>query len=119
MERVAQIFEGVGVAIIALGGAHALLQAVLQRAKGRSLMDDARTRFGRPMLLGLEIMVAADIIETVTVDRTLEGVLSLGVLVLIRVVLSFSLEIELDGMLPWRRARYEREQSAARGSAGD
>lgn len=68
---------------------------------------------------GLEVLVAADIITTVTVDRSLESVLSLGILVIIRVVLSFALEIELDGMVPWRKAQFEREESAARRSPSD
>ncbi len=118
-ERVGQAFEAVGVAIIAMGGAYALASAILVRSRGRSMVDDARVRFGRPLLLGLEVLVAADIIETVTVDRSLESVLSLGALVLVRVVLSFSLEVELDGMPPWRRARYEREATSDRGSPKD
>ena len=59
------------------------------------------------MLLGLEVLVAADIIKTVTVDTSLESVVVLGLLVLVRVILSFSLDVEIDGMLPWRRARYD------------
>ena len=120
MDTIAHTFEAVGVAIIAVGGAYALAHAALRRGSGRSIFDDARARFGRPLLLGLEVLVAADIIQTVTVDSSLENVLSLGVLVTVRVILSFSLEIELDGMPPWRRAEYRREGSAAaRRSASD
>ncbi|HEX9528627.1 MAG TPA: DUF1622 domain-containing protein [Streptosporangiaceae bacterium] len=56
------------------------------------------------MLLGLEILVAADLIRTVAVAPTLDNVLVLGMIVLIRTFLSFSLEIEIHGVLPWRRA---------------
>jgi len=120
MDSVAQAFEAVGVAIIAVGGAYALAHAAVNGVPGRSSFDVARARFGRPLLLGLEVLVAADIIQTVTVDNSLENVLSLGILVVVRVVLSFSLEVELDGMLPWRRAQSEREESvAARKSASD
>lgn len=111
-ERVGQVFEGIGVAIIALGGVYALGMAVLARLAGRSSLEEARAHFGRPLLLGLEVLVAADIIETVTVDRTLESVVSLGALVLVRVVLSFALEVELDGVPPWRRAEEERKEAA-------
>ena len=52
----------------------------------------------------MEILVAADIIETITIDRSLESIASLGLLVLIRVILSFSLEAETEGVLPWRKA---------------
>lgn len=108
MERVAKGFEVVGVAIILIGGAYGLLRAVSARFEGRSVFMEARTRFGQPLLLGLEVLVAADIIETVTVDRTLETVASLALLVLVRVILSFSLDIEIDGHLPWRRLDEER-----------
>jgi uncharacterized membrane protein len=63
-----------------------------------------RTVFGRSILLGLEFLVAADIIRTVAVEPSLENVAVLGVIVLIRTFLSFSLEVEIDGMWPWRRA---------------
>ncbi|HEX9517228.1 MAG TPA: DUF1622 domain-containing protein, partial [Streptosporangiaceae bacterium] len=56
------------------------------------------------LLLGLEILVAADLIRTVAVAPTLDNVLVLGMIVLIRTFLSFSLEIEIHGVLPWRRA---------------
>ena len=103
MERIAKAFEVVGVAIIVVGGAYGFVRAASARFEGRSVFTEARTRFGQPLLLGLEVLVAADIIETVTVDRTLETVASLALLVLVRVVLSFSLDVEIDGHLPWRR----------------
>ena len=108
IEDVARGFEVVGVAIILIGGAFGLFVAVSERSKGRrAFYDAARTGFGHPLLLGLEVLVAADVIETVTVDRSLESVASLGLLVLVRVVLSFSLDVEIDGTLPWRRALFE------------
>jgi uncharacterized membrane protein len=103
MERIAKGFEVVGVAIILIGGVYGFLRAISARFEGRSVFMEARTRFGQPLLLGLEVLVAADIIETVTVDRTLETVASLALLVLVRVILSFSLDVEIDGHLPWRR----------------
>jgi uncharacterized membrane protein len=63
-----------------------------------------RTVFGRSILLGLEFLVAADIIRTVAVQPSLENVAVLGLIVLIRTFLSFSLEVEIDGRWPWRRA---------------
>jgi uncharacterized membrane protein len=108
MEDVARGFEVFGVLIITIGGAFGLFVAVFERSKGRrAFYTAARTGFGHPLLLGLEVLVAADIIETVTVDRSLESVAGLGLLVLIRVVLSFALDIEIDGMYPWRRALFE------------
>lgn len=56
------------------------------------------------MLLGIEVLVAADLIRTVAVDPSLQSVAVLGLIVLIRTFLSFSLEIEMEGVVPWRRA---------------
>ena len=64
----------------------------------------ARNGLGRVILLGLEILILADIIRTITVDLTLVSAATLGVIVLVRTFLSFSLEIELEGTFPWRRA---------------
>ena len=105
MEDVARVFEAVGVAIIAIGSLYALLRSAVREHSGGSYFQDARRRLAHPLLLGLEVLVAADIILTVTVDRSLETVASLGILVLIRVILSFSLDIEIAGMLPWQRYR--------------
>jgi uncharacterized membrane protein len=113
MERIATVFEAVGVAIIAVGGLYGLVLPVVRREKGRSYFEEARRRLAHPLLLGLEVLVAADIILTITVDPSLESVATLGILVLIRVVLSFSLDIEIDGMFPWRRAEHTGGPSAA------
>ena len=64
-----------------------------------------RQEVGRAILLGLELLVAADIIRTVAVSPTLESVAVLSGIVLVRTFLSFSLEVELTGMWPWRRGR--------------
>ena len=63
-----------------------------------------RATFGRSVLLGLEVLVAGDIIRTVAVEPTLENLLVLGLLVLIRTFLSWSLEVEIDGRWPWQAA---------------
>jgi hypothetical protein len=63
-----------------------------------------RQAFGGTLLLALEILVAADLIRTVAVSPTLDNVLVLGLIVLIRTFLSFSLEVEINGAPPWRRA---------------
>lgn len=64
--------------------------------------EDFRRQLGRSILLGLEFLVAADIIATVAIKPSLESVAILGLIVIIRTFLSFSLEIELEGKLPWR-----------------
>ena len=63
-----------------------------------------RQAFGGTLLLGLEILVAADLIRTIAVAPTLNNVLQLGLIVVIRTFLSFSLETEIEGVAPWRRA---------------
>jgi uncharacterized membrane protein len=71
---------------------------------GKLAYRTMRQSFGGAILLGLEILVAGDLIRTVAVYPTLENVGVLAIIVLIRTVLSFSLEIEIDGVPPWRRA---------------
>jgi uncharacterized membrane protein len=115
MENVARTFEVVGVVIIAIGGLLALLQGLRDFDGAHTFFKTVRRGFGRPLILGLEILVAADIIETITVEPTLASVAALGILVLVRVVLSFSLDIEVDGVLPWRRAE---TKSAGQANAG-
>jgi uncharacterized membrane protein len=100
------MFELSGVVIIVGGFLLAAWRAVriaIGRNDGRLGYEEMKSVFGRTVLLGLEVLVAADIIRTVAVDPTLNNMLVLGMLVLIRTFLSWSLEIELEGMPPWRR----------------
>ena len=107
MERVARGFEALGALILVLGLAWSLvlaLSAWRRERNGGAGFVTMRRSFGAVLLLALEVLVAADLIRTVAVAPTLENVTVLGVIVLIRTVLSFSLEIEINGTLPWRRA---------------
>jgi uncharacterized membrane protein len=107
MGYVAQAFEVAG-AVVLLAGlvlAAALAIGVLRRTgDGRQAYRVLRQSFGGVILLGLEILVAADLVRTVAVEPTLANFVILGGIVLIRTVLSFSLEIEIEGVAPWRRA---------------
>jgi uncharacterized membrane protein len=107
METVAQVFEAIG-AIVLLGGlllALGLAVRVLRRSGDGALAYRVlRQSFGGVILLGLEVLVAADLVRTVAVEPTWDNVAVLGVIVLIRTVLSFSLEVEIEGVAPWRRA---------------
>src|SRR2546423_12601068 len=77
-----------------------------------------RRNLGRCILLGLEVLIVADIVRTIIVDPTVESVAVLGVIVVIRIVLSFSLEIEMDGVWPWRRRQVDgRPETEARDTA--
>lgn len=116
MEAVAGGFEVVGVAILIVGAVYTAVRAVMERGTGPAMYEAMRRRFGRSLLLGLEVLVAADIVTTVAVDATLDSVLVLAVLVVVRTVLSLSLDAEIDGVAPWRRAelRVRSDQSAQR-----
>jgi uncharacterized membrane protein len=111
VEVIALGFEVVGIAIITIGGIVGMGSALLKTTPHRSIYEKARDGFAQPLLLGLEVLVAADIIETITVDRTLESTATLGLLVLIRVILSFSLEAETEGVWPWRKAQLQAHQT--------
>lgn len=113
MEWVVTGFEVTGATILAVGSVLALVSAVVSLRKGdpRAAYKRARQDVGRVILLGLEILIIADIVLTITVERTLQSTLTLGVLVLVRTFLSFSLEVELEGSLPWRRSSASRTPS--------
>jgi uncharacterized membrane protein len=107
MDHVAQAFEALGALILVLGVLWSLALAVLawrRSGSGKRAYNALREAFGGTLLLGLEILVAADLLRTVAVAPTINNVLVLGLIVLIRTFLSFSLEIEIDGVVPWRRA---------------
>jgi uncharacterized membrane protein len=106
MGHVAQAFEALGAAILVVGVLWSLVLAVIswRRSGSASRAYSAlRRAFGGTLLLGLEILVAADLVRTVIVAPTLDNVLVLGLIVLIRTFLSFSLETEIEGVPPWRR----------------
>jgi uncharacterized membrane protein len=111
MELVVHGFEIAGVAVLVLGALAAFVHAGLSvRSVGASRAYElARRNVGRAILLGLELLIIADIVLTITVDPTLESALALGLIVLVRTFLSFSLEVELEGTLPWRRRSGEAE----------
>ena len=73
----------------------------------RAAYTALRHNLGRTILLGLEVLIIADIILTVAIDQTLENAATLGLIVLVRTFLSFSLDIEMDGVVPWRRRASE------------
>lgn len=97
-----------------------LSELLTYRSNGwRRTYEEARRNVGRAILLGLEFLIVADIVMTITVDATLETALTLGLIVLVRTFLSFSLEVELEGVLPWRRATSGATSSNADGSRDD
>jgi uncharacterized membrane protein len=108
MEHISRGLEWVAVGIIIAGLLATVLDVVRSMAAGetpRALYLTARRTFGRGVLLGLEVLVAADLIRTVAIEPTLTSVTVLGIIVIVRTILSFSLDIEIDGVLPWRKRR--------------
>ncbi len=106
MLQVAQGFEIVAAITLIIGLVFAFvlsLRTYLRTRDGTGSYRILRQTFGGVILLGLEILVAGDLIRTVAVEPTFENVAVLGIIVLIRTFLSFSLEIEIDGVPPWRR----------------
>ena len=106
-DQLAKVLELVGVAIIIGGSVIAGALFVREGGHGnwRTAYDKCRSNLGRSILLGLEVLIIADIVRTIIVDPTPESVAVLGAIVVIRILLSFSLEVEIDGAWPWRRAR--------------
>lgn len=100
-------FEVAGVAILIAGALISLAQfavRLLQRKQGTRAYRALREGLGRAILLGLEFLVAADIVRSVALEPTFQSVGVLGLLVFVRTFLSWSLEVEVAGEWPWRRA---------------
>ena len=107
MTLIAQGFEALGAAILVLGAIWSVVLAATTAWRSRSSARTylvARQAFGGTLLLGLEVLVAADLVRTVAISPTLDNVLVLALIVVIRTFLSFSLETEIEGVAPWRRA---------------
>lgn len=112
MDLVGRAIDALGAAVIVVGIVVALVLAARDGRRGTGEVYSAtRRRMGRAILLGLEFLVAADIIRTVAIEPTLESLAVLGLIVLIRTFLSFTLEVELDGRWPWRQADAARVDS--------
>ncbi len=104
IESIGRVVEGAGVTAIVIGAVAAVVFAATRLIRRESGVYSRFRRFlGRSILLGLEFLVAADIIHTVVIAPTLESVAVLGLLVLIRTFLSWSLELEITGRWPWRK----------------
>ncbi len=104
-------FEIAGIAVLVIGSISAgvtyIKSWLLERslpASERLAYSTLRRNLGRAILLGLELLVTADIIRSVTIQASLQSVAALGLLVVIRTFLSWSLEVEIEGEWPWKRA---------------
>jgi len=116
---VVKVIEGFGGAIMVVGGLIAFGRYAQQVAGHASdPFRQLRANLGRVILLGLEVLIIADIIRTILVDQSLESVGVLGLIVLIRIVLSFSLEVEIDGVWPWNGWRLQSADRTAERATG-
>jgi uncharacterized membrane protein len=113
---VVELIEILAVVVIAIGVVVAVIAAGQQWSRTSS--NDAFRLFKRYMarglLIGLDLLIAADVIKTVTLDATLENAMVLAILVLIRTFLSWTLVLEVDGHWPWQTSRNESSLSADR-----
>jgi uncharacterized membrane protein len=112
LEAIALVLEAAGVLAIVAGAIFALyaaVRSVRRKEDEQKLFETFRTRLAKSILVGLEFLVAADIVGTVIVKPTLQSLGILALIVLIRTFLSFSLEVEIEGRWPWERQRSRTE----------
>ncbi|MGU3583350.1 DUF1622 domain-containing protein [Rhodococcus sp. C26F] len=111
LEHVGTAIDVVGVGVMVIGALTAtwIAATARRRGPGSEIYEPYRRNLGRSILLGLEFLVAADIIKTVAVTPTFTSVGVLAVIVLIRTFLSWSLQLEIDGRWPWQRSVPEAE----------
>lgn len=110
VDAIGKTVDGIGIGIVVVGSLVALVPYLWRTLRGDHSIASysaVRRNLGRAILLGLEFLVAGDIIRTVAVSPTLAGVAVLAVIVVIRTFLSASLEVEIEGRWPWSRPRTE------------
>jgi uncharacterized membrane protein len=108
---VVRVVEAVGAGIMVVGGFGAFVIFIARAAQPErraGSYKDLRRNLGRSILLGVEVLIIADIVRTIIVDQTFESVVVRVGIVTIRIVLSFSLEVEMDGVWPWNRLQGKR-----------
>jgi uncharacterized membrane protein len=112
IQNAALAIEGLAVIIMVLGVTFGTARFLYYLIRHRAAFDDIylhyKHRVAKSLLLGLEILVAADVIRTVALEPTLENIAALGLLVLVRTFLSWSLVVEMESRWPWQPRRSER-----------
>ena len=115
IELIGSAFELAGVGVLVLGSVIAFVRSIVSLIRlrdGPVAYRQLRLYLGRSIVLGLELLVAADIIRSVAIDPTFASVGVLGLIVLVRTFLSWSLEVEINGEWPWQRSRFHKGASA-------
>jgi len=105
IELVAMILEVMGVAVIALAFLYATVRSLLYFRGKEGAYERLKSFIGKALQLGLEFLIAADIIRTVSVRPTMESIMSLGLLIVVRTFLSWSITVEIEGCWPWQMAK--------------
>ena len=114
IELIVFAFEMVGVAVIVIGSLAAFVRSTvsfIQHRDGPVAYRHLRLYLGRSIIVGLEILIAADIVRSVAIDPTFTSVGVLGLIVLVRTFLSWSLDVEINGEWPWQRTRLHKGES--------
>lgn len=104
----AAIIEAIGIGTITVFALYALFNAVIRMIKREdtdTVFHEFRQLLGRGILLGLEFLIASDIIYTVAVELTFQTIGVLAIVVLIRTFLSLTLEVEMSGKWPWQNSQ--------------
>jgi uncharacterized membrane protein len=112
-ELIGSAFEVVGIVVLVIGSILAFgryIVTIIRFRDGPAAFRGLRLYMGRSIVLGLELLVAADIIRSVAIDPTFVSVGVLGLIVLVRTFLSWSLEVEINGEWPWQRSRFHKSE---------
>lgn len=119
IEFIAGTLEIVGVAVIAIAFAHAMIRGLLHfMQRKEDAFSRLRIYIGKALQLALEFLVAADVIRTVTIAPTRDNLLSLGLLILVRTILSWSITVEIEGCWPWQVAAVRKSEVRGQKSEG-
>ena len=111
VELIELAFELAGIAVLLIGSIIAFVRffaALIRFRDGQAAYRQLRLHLGRSIVLGLELLVASDIIRSVATDPTFASVGVLSLIVLVRTFLSWSLEVEINGQWPWQRSRFHK-----------
>lgn len=112
-ELIGTAFELAGVAVLVIGSILSFIWYIVSLVRfrdGPASYRRLRLYLGRSIVLGLELLVAADIINSVAINPTFASVGVLGLIVLVRTFLSWALEVEINGEWPWQRLRFHRNE---------
>ena len=115
IELIGSAFELAGVAVLVIGSLIAFVRSIVSLIRfrdGPAAYRHLRLYLGRSIVVGLELLIAADIVRSVAIDPTFTSVGVLALIVLVRTFLSWSLEVEINGEWPWQRSRLHKGEPA-------